>query len=129
MPGTDGRKMSKSYGNTVPLFGTKDELAKAVMSLVTDSSGDRPEHVSAIHKLIRTEEELAPLYEANRGKYKNLKDALVEDFDAMLAPMRDRRAMITDDMAREILVRGSERAREVASKKMKEVREKIGISF
>ena len=129
VPGTDGRKMSKSYGNTVPLFGTKDELAKAVMSIVTDSSGDRPEHVYAIHKLIRTEEELAPLYEANRGKYKNLKDALVEDFDAMLAPMRDRRAMITDDMAREILVRGSERAREVASKKMKEVREKIGISF
>jgi len=129
VPGTDGRKMSKSYGNTVPLFGTKDELAKAVMSIVTDSSGDRPEHVYAIHKLVRTEEELAPLYEANRGKYKNLKDALVEDLDALLAPMRERRAMITDDMAREVLIRGSERAREVASKKMKEVREKIGISF
>ena len=127
--GTDGRKMSKSYGNTIPLFGTKDELAKAVMSIVTDSSGDRPEHVYAIHKLIRTEEELAPLYEANHGKYKNLKDALVEDLDALLAPMRERRAMITDDMAREILTRGSERAREVASKKMKEVREKIGIAF
>ncbi|MFN3311618.1 MAG: tryptophan--tRNA ligase, partial [Thermomonas sp.] len=44
LPGLDGRKMSKSYGNTIPLFGTKDEIAKAVMSIVTDSSGERPEH-------------------------------------------------------------------------------------
>jgi tryptophanyl-tRNA synthetase len=38
IPGTDGKKMSKSYGNTIPLFGTKDEIARAVMSIVTDSS-------------------------------------------------------------------------------------------
>jgi len=129
VPGTDGRKMSKSYGNTIPLFGTKDELAKAVMSIVTDSSGERPEHVYAIHRLLRSEDELAPIYEENRGKYKALKDALVEDLDAIIAPMRERRAEITDDMAREILQNGSARAREITSKKIKEVREKIGISF
>src|SRR3989338_1816253 len=55
VPGTDGRKMSKSYGNTIPLFASRDELAKAVMSIVTDSGGDRPENVYAIHRLIKPE--------------------------------------------------------------------------
>ncbi len=53
VPGTDGQKMSKSYKNTIPLFGTKEEISKAVMSIVTDSSGERPEHVYAIHKLFK----------------------------------------------------------------------------
>src|SRR4051812_43526457 len=52
IPGTDGKKMSKSYGNTIPLFGSKDEIAKAVMSIVTDSSGEKPENVWNIHKAI-----------------------------------------------------------------------------
>ena len=129
VPGTDGRKMSKSYDNTIPLFGTKDDLAKAVMSIVTDSSGERPENVYAVHRLVRSEEELVPIYEENKGRYKKLKDILVEDLYALLAPMRERRAEITDDMAREILTNGSARTREIASAKMKEVREKIGISF
>ncbi len=129
VPGTDGRKMSKSYGNTIPLFGTKDEIAKAVMSIVTDSSGERPEHVYAIHKLFRSEDELVNIYEENRGKYKNLKELLIEDIDAFIAPMREKRALITDDVVREVLANGSEKAREIASAKMKEVRQKIGISL
>ena len=129
VPGTDGRKMSKSYGNTIPLFGTKDEIAKAVMSIVTDSSGERPEHVYAIHKLFRSEDELVNIYEENRGKYKNLKEILIEDIDAFVAPMRERRALITDDVVREVLANGSEKAREIASAKMKDVRQKIGISL
>ena len=76
VPGTDSQKMSKSYGNTIPLFATRDEITKAVMSIVTDSSGDRPQNVYAIHLLFRTEAELAPLYEEHKGKYKALKDAL-----------------------------------------------------
>ena len=43
VPGTDGEKMSKSKGNTIPLFGTTEEIEKAVMGIVTDSDGDRPE--------------------------------------------------------------------------------------
>jgi len=58
VPGIDGRKMSKSYGNTIPLFATREEIEKAVKNIVTDSSGDRPENVYAIHKLFKTEEEL-----------------------------------------------------------------------
>ncbi len=129
VPGTDGTKMSKSYKNTIPLFGTREELQKAVMSIVTDSSGERPEHVYAIHKLFKTEAELAPLYEANQGKYKNLKDALVEDIDAHLAPMRERRNQITDADVRAVLADGVARAKEISGPVLERVRKAIGISL
>jgi len=129
VPGTDGKKMSKSYGNTVPLFGTKDEIAKAVMSIVTDSSGERPEHVHAIHKLFKSDEELAPIYEEHRGKYKNLKEALIEDIDAIIAPMRAVRDEITDADVRTVLEEGAVRARAQTSIKMTDVRSKIGVAI
>jgi tryptophanyl-tRNA synthetase len=129
VPGTDGQKMSKSYKNTIPLFGTREEIQKAVMSIVTDSSGERPENVYAIHTLLKSETELAPLYEEHKGKYKNLKDALVEDLNAFISPMREARAAITDSDVKNILEGGAARARERASKKMEEVRQRVGISI
>lgn len=129
VPGTDGTKMSKSYKNTIPLFGSREDIQKAVMSIVTDSSGDRPEHVYAIHKLFKTEAELMPLYEANKGKYKNLKDALAEDIDAYLAPMRDRRNQITDAEVLAVLADGVARAKEVSGPVLERVRKAIGISL
>lgn len=126
VPGVDGAKMSKSYGNTIPLFGTREELTKAVMSIVTDSTGERPHNVYAIHKLIRTEEELEPLYTEHAGKYKALKDALVEDLDTYLAPMREKRNSITDAHVAHVLADGAERARAVADKTMNSVRELVG---
>lgn len=129
VPGTDGKKMSKSYGNTIPLFGAKDEIAKAVMSIVTDSSADKPEHVYAIHKLFRDGEPLETLYAENVGKYKNLKDALIEDIDAMVAPMRDKRSAISDEEIKKILTNGGERARVIASAKMADVRAKVGVAI
>lgn len=127
VPGTDGAKMSKSYGNTIPLFGSKDDIAKAVMSIVTDSSAERPEHVYAIHKLYRDESELTSIYESKRGKYKELKEVLIEDIEASIAPMRERRASITDDDVRRILKEGGEKACAYARKKMADVRQKIGV--
>lgn len=129
VPGTDGQKMSKSYKNTIPLFGSKDEIQKAVMSIVTDSSGDRPENVYAIHKLFRSESELNKLYEEHKGKYKNLKDALVADIEDIVAPMRERRNVVTDTDVAEILKAGGEKARTRASAKMSEVRRKVGINI
>lgn len=131
VPGTDGQKMSKSYGNTIPLFATRDEITKAVMSIVTDSSGDRPQNVYAIHLLFRTEAELAPLYEEHKGKYKALKDALIEDIDAFIAPLRERRSALANDptAVRSILADGATQAREVAGAKMVEVKKAIGVSF
>ncbi|MCE9541691.1 tryptophan--tRNA ligase [Candidatus Kaiserbacteria bacterium] len=129
VPGTDGKKMSKSYGNTIPLFGTKDEIAKAVMSIVTDSNAESPEHVYAIHALLRDRDSLGELYTANKGKYKALKDALVEDIEALVAPMREKRDAITDDEMRRMLADGAERARMLASAKMNAVRAKIGVTI
>lgn len=129
VPGTDGQKMSKSYNNTIPLFGTKEEIAKAVMGIVTDSSGERPENVYAIHKLFKSEAELAPLYEANKGSYKVLKEALIEDIETMAAPMREKRSSITDEDVRSILKDGAEQARTIASAKMADVRKKIGVTI
>lgn len=129
VPGIDGQKMSKSYKNTIPLFGTKDEIQKAVMSIVTDSDGERPENVYAIHKLFKSEKELEKLYSENAGRYKNLKDALLEDIESLIAPMREKRNSLTDTDVRNVLEEGAKKARDIASKKMSEVREKIGVSL
>ncbi len=129
VPGTDGKKMSKSYKNTIPLFATREEIQKAVMSIVTDSSGEQPEHVYAIHRLFKKQSDLAPLYAAKKGKYKELKEALAEDIDATLAPLRERRAGITDREVQRILAEGGERARGEAERTMKTVRERIGVTL
>lgn len=134
VPGTDGQKMSKSYKNTIPLFGTRAEIQKAVMSTVTDSSGDRPEHVYNIHKVIyramgRSSKDLDLLYSDNAGKYKILKEMLTEDIDTLVSPMREKRSNISDSEVRNILKIGAEKARTVAEKKMSLIRQKIGISL
>jgi tryptophanyl-tRNA synthetase len=129
VPGTDGKKMSKSYDNIIPLFGTKDEIAKSVMSIVTDSKGESPEHVYNIHALFKTRAELSELYKANKGKYKALKEALIEDIESLIGPMRERRNALTDEDVKRILKDGGEKARERAETKMKIVRERVGVSL
>ena len=130
VPGLDGQKMSKSYNNTIGLFDSDEEIDKKVMSIVTDSSSDIPQNVYAIHKLIKSESELAPIYEANKGKYKVLKDALAKDLKDFIKPLRDKRKMISEDTeyVRQVLKEGGERANEIAKKKLKEIKEKIGVN-
>lgn len=130
VPGTDGRKMSKSYGNTIPLFAEYEEIKKCVMGIVTDSSGGIPKNVYAIHNLLRPASELLPIYESKAGKYKELKDLLIEDLEKFIAPLRERRKEFEKDIpkALAILKTGGEKAKKVAEEKMKEVRMKIGVS-
>lgn len=129
VPGVDGQKMSKSYGNTIPLFSSRDEITKAVMSIVTDSGSDRPENVHAIHKLIRSEADLAALYDEYKGKYKALKDALIEDLDAYIAPMREKYLALSDETElTRILEKGATSARVHARAKMAIVRKSIGTA-
>lgn len=129
VPGTDGQKMSKSYKNTIPLFGTDEEITKAVMSIVTDSSGDVPTNVYAIHKLFKPEAELAHIYEEHNGKYKALKDALLADILAFVTPMREKRQYYADrpELVAEILKKGGAQAKVKAVAKMKTVRERVGL--
>lgn len=129
VPGTDGQKMSKSYKNTIPLFGTREEIQKAVMSIVTDSKGERPENVYQIHKLCCPKETLDTLYAEKKGKYKDLKEALFEDIDAFVAPMREKRNSISDKDVIRTLQEGSDQARSVAEKKMEIIRETVGIKL
>lgn len=131
VPGIDGRKMSKSYGNTIPLFAEDAEIERLVMSIVTDSSGGIPKNVYEIHKLFRPEAELTPLYQSKAGKYKELKKALIVDIKSFIRPLRERRIEIACDTKAilAVLKEGGGRAKEQASKKMKEVRGKIGVKL
>jgi tryptophanyl-tRNA synthetase len=127
IPGTDGAKMSKSYGNTIPLFGSTQAIEKAVMSIVTDSEGDKPEHVYAIHRLLKSEAELQPLYEEKKGRYGDLKKALAIDLEELIAPMREKRDSITDDMVMEVLRDGVTKAKSTSHQTLQRVRTAIGI--
>lgn len=131
VPGIDGQKMSKSYGNTIPLFAEDEEIKKLCMSIVTDSSGERPENVYQIHKLFKSEAELEKLYEEKKGKYKELKEALIEDVIAFITPLREKRKELAKNPEQviDLLRTGAEKARAVASAKMVEVKERVGINL
>lgn len=149
VPGIDGQKMSKSYGNTIPLFAEDSDIEKLVMSIVTDSittdesAMSRQIHIQTrldfhvpiniyqIHTLFRQAHDLEKLYKENVGKYKNLKEALIADMKKFIAPLREKRKAIADDTnaVLKILKDGGLRAREIANKKMEIVREKIGVKL
>ncbi len=131
VPGLDGRKMSKSYGNDIGLFASDEEIQKKVMSIVTDSSGGVPVNVRAIHELIRDKEYLDKLYADNAGKYKVLKDALAKDLQDFIRPMRERREKLAKDRKKvlKVLEKGAKQARKKAEDTMKRVRKNIGVTL
>lgn len=135
VPGTDGQKMSKSYGNTIPLFGTDNEIEKAVMSIATDSRGKDEEKnpddmvLYQIHKLFNHSAELKAQYTKGLG-YGDAKKMLIADIISFITPMRERRKRYEDDpkLVEEILLQGAIKANEVAMKKLQEVYEAIGLT-
>lgn len=129
VPGIDGKKMSKSYGNTIPLISSREMLERSVMSIVTDSANQRPEIVYAIHSLVRGKDELEKIYKEHDGKYKILKDMLVEDLDTYMAPIRKRYEELQKDrgLVEEILEKGKREASERASIKIDIVKRAIGV--
>lgn len=131
VPGTDGQKMSKSYGNVIPLFASQEELKKRVMSIITDSSGGRPENVYAIHKLVRSENELEELYGTHQGNYKRLKEFLIEDLERYLAPLRAKYEELQNEpnIVEEVLAEGMREARALSAVKMDLVRKAIGVAY
>ncbi|MBI2120429.1 MAG: tryptophan--tRNA ligase [Parcubacteria group bacterium] len=140
VPGTDGQKMSKSYGNTIGLFAEDDEIKKAVMSIPTNSQGvEEPkdpgaDNVFALHKLFADTETLATLEKRYRDGgigYKESKDILIENIKNFIAPLREKRREIAQDetAVRKILKEGGERAKGFAQGKMHVVRQKIGVVF
>jgi tryptophanyl-tRNA synthetase len=140
VPGIDGQKMSKSYGNTIELFASDEEITKAVMSIVTDSKSPEekkdPEHdnIFALHKLF-TEglefEDIKERYENGGIGYKESKEVLARNIIRFITPMRERREKLSKDKKKllERLEEGGKKARERAEEKMEEVRGKVGLKL
>ena len=130
VPGIDGKKMSKSHNNTIPLFANDDEIRKLVMGIVTDSNESLPQNVYNIHKLIQPEEKIKQLYESKKGRYKELKEDLASDLQAFLRPLREKRNKISADTVyiKNVLNLGGGRAKMIAREKMKLVRKAVGIA-
>ena len=138
VPGTDGRKMSKSYGNTIPLFDPDKDVKKAIMGVVTSSTTvEAPKdpatcNVFALLKLFLEPAEQATLAERYRrggegfGVYKAL---LLERFHAHLDPARRRREELAKnpDHVHAILKRGAEQARVVAGEVLTAVQKACGV--
>jgi len=140
VPGTDGQKMSKSYGNVIPLFATYEEIKKAVMSIPTDSKGVEeskdPEtnNIFAIHKLFLNDQEravLADRYVKGGLGYKEAKEGLIQALEGFIKPLRERRAMLSSDLETvfDILKEGGKRASFQAEKKMKIIRKAVGVDI
>jgi tryptophanyl-tRNA synthetase len=138
VPGTDGQKMSKSYGNAIEIFAEGKALRKTVMGIVTDSTPvadpKDPErcNVFALYRIFATEEEKAALaarYRAGGMGYSEAKQLLLEKIDTYFRPARERRKQLAQDLGyvEDVLRRGAERARAEARQTMTLVREAIGM--
>lgn len=138
IPGTDGQKMSKSYGNTLNMFGDEKALRKRVMSVVTDSTPleapKDPEgsNVIALYRLFASKDEVRRMEDEFRAGgigYGEFKKRLFEAMMDYFGPMRARRAELerNPDYVDEVLRAGADRAREVATATMDRVRLAIGL--
>ncbi len=137
--GLDGRKMSKSYNNVIGLFDSEEETRRKVMSIVTDSRGvDEPKdpekcNIFALHKFFSRDilEELADRYRQGKIGYKESKEILAENINKELREMRRQKKELdkNKDYVKKILQKGAEKARIIAQKKIKEVRQKIGLEI
>jgi tryptophanyl-tRNA synthetase len=133
LPGTDGRKMSKSYGNTIMLTDPEPEVRQKLKTMVTDPARVRRKDpgdpdkcpVGDLHKVFSTPETLAKVYEGCRSAGIGCieckgwaADALVQ----VLNPIQERRAKYTPHEVEDILKDGASRARNRAEQTMTEVR-------
>lgn len=137
VPGTDGDKMSKSYGNVINMFGSKKQLKKQIMNIVTDSTPlEEPKNpdnnITKLYSLFATEEEVNALKEkflAGNFGYGHAKTELFDKFMDYFAPFQKKREELLQNMdyVNEILKKGALKAREIATKKVDEVRDVVGI--
>jgi tryptophanyl-tRNA synthetase len=138
VPGTDGRKMSKSYDNIIePLLPSK-QLRKQIMTIQTDSTPlEEPKdhticNVFALYRLFATADEIAEMqanYERGGYGYGHAKQALFEKLDTYFAPYRDKfNALINDvDYLEDVLAMGEAKARPIVDEVMERVRSASGL--
>ncbi|MBP7050426.1 MAG: tryptophan--tRNA ligase [Phycisphaerae bacterium] len=138
VPGVDGRKMSKSYGNTIEIFEPEKTIKSKIMKMVTDSTPvEAPKdptkcNVFALLKLVASPEELAQWEQRYRNGgmgYGEAKKRLVELTVEYFKPYRQRRAELENslDVVDAMLKKGAERARAVASQTLLKARQAVGL--
>ena len=138
VPGTDGQKMSKSYGNTLEIFGDEKSLRKKVMSLVTDSTpveSPKPTENSTLltlYQLVASPDDYARMvteFKSGGVGYGDFKKRLFEAVWETFAPMRKRRAELEREPSyvEFVLRKGADKARRVADGVLARVREAVGL--
>jgi tryptophanyl-tRNA synthetase len=138
VPGLDGQKMSKSYGNTLDIFGPEKAQRKKVMRILTDSAEvDAPKDPNAsliyqLYQLFSNEADQASMAQDFRQGgvgYGDFKKRLWEAYWEYYAPMRTRREELLQnrDYVNEVLTKGAERARELATTVLGRVRHAMGL--
>jgi tryptophanyl-tRNA synthetase len=136
--GLDGRKMSKSYDNTIPLFAPRDELGRLLRRYKTDSSAAAAPKDPDANGLFRIYAAFAAPAEAAAARtalvagtmtWGELKARTLEALDAVLAPLRERYEALLSDPAQidRILADGARRARPLAAETMQRVRRAVGV--
>lgn len=137
LPGLDGRKMSKSYDNTIPLFAGPAELKRLVASIVTDSRapGEAKDpdasHLFTLYRAFADETQAAAMHAALRGglAWGEAKQALFELLDGQLAPLRERYEGLMAKPAdiEATLQAGAAKARAIATPLLRELRAAVGL--
>lgn len=138
IPGLDGQKMSKSYGNAIEIFLPPKQLRKKIMSIQTDSIPlEEPKNpdtcnVFALYKLFASPEQTADLagrYRAGGLGYGHAKQELFEVMDATLAESRERyfEFLAHPEPLLDVLSAGAARARAVARATVDRVRDRVGV--
>ena len=139
VPGIDGQKMSKSYGNTIPMFGAKKATRKTIMKIVTDTTAvEDPKPVEgsniiALYKLFAEEPEIAQMvadFEAGGYGYGDFKQRLFDAYWDHFEPMRAKREELEKDPGQidSILAAGAEKAREHATGVLDRIRKATGLA-
>tara|TARA_B100000446_G_C10489558_1_gene319069 strand:+ start:149 stop:1129 length:981 start_codon:yes stop_codon:yes gene_type:complete len=139
IPGVDGQKMSKSYGNTIPIFTEERELKKMVMSIVTDSAGinepkDKDTPLFKIYSLFLSSEEkkiLSDRYDTPGLRYGDIKKELLERIYDYFSPYRQKREHLLQnlDEVYQTLEHGATKASVVANEYMDKIRKAMGIAY
>src|SRR5204863_3078614 len=138
VPGIDGQKMSKSYGNNIDIFGDEKEMRKHVMSIVTDSTPvEAPKDASRstifqLYSLVASKSEIAGMrerFQKGGTGYGDFKKELFEKLWEYFTPMRERREEILADRPYidNVLRRRAKRANEIADQVMTRVRKRVGL--
>jgi tryptophanyl-tRNA synthetase len=138
LPGLDGRKMSKSYKNTIPLFASKAELKKLIRRMQTDTTPvEAPKDPNSSAVFLIYEQFAAPdavaevrrRLEAGGMGWSELKDITFEELDRRLTPMRERyeALMVPGSQLDKLLADGAVKARDRAAPVLKAVRKAVGI--